>query len=191
MHKSVENAEDSASEALNLLNNKINKNDFVLGISASGGASFVKAGLKHAKRIGATTGLLTFNEVCDNINIDYLISVIVGPEIISGSTRMKAGTATKMILNMISTTAMIKLNKTYGNIMVDLKVSNKKLLDRGVRIISEITSVSYNEAAQLLKKSKNNVKAAIIMQIKNITLDNGKIPILCGKLSKIIINLIN
>jgi len=188
LHKSVESAEDSASEALNLLNNKINKNDFVLGISASGGASFVEAGLKHAKKIGATTGLLTSNNIPDNIYVDYLISVIVGPEVISGSTRMKAGTATKMILNMISTTTMIKLNKTYGNIMVDLKISNKKLLDRAIRIISEITSISYNEATEILKKSKNNVKAAIVMHIKNVTLDKALdlLKINNGNLRKII-----
>jgi len=173
LHKSVENAEDSVIEAIDLINKKVNKNDFVLGISASGGATFVDAGLKQAKNLKAKTGLLTCNNVCKNVHIDHLICIVVGPEIISGSTRMKAGTATKMILNMISTTTMIKLNKTYGNIMVDLKISNKKLLDRGVRIISEVTSLTYSEAFNILKKSKNNVKAAIIMTLKNISLDKA------------------
>ena len=170
LHSSAENAEDSVVEGINLINKKINKNDFVLGISASGGASFVNAALKQAKKIGASTGLLTCNNINNNPYFDHLICVVVGPEIITGSTRMKAGTATKMILNMISTTSMIKLNKTYGNIMVDLKISNQKLLDRGIRIISEITAITYIEAAEILKKSKNNVKAAIIMKINNISL---------------------
>ena len=188
LYKSVENAEDSTIEAVNLIKNKVTKNDFVLGISASGNASFVIAGLEEAKRQQAKTGLLTFNDINNTLSIDHLISIIVGPEILSGSTRMKAGTATKMILNMISTTVMIKLNKTYGNIMVDLKISNKKLLDRGIRIISEITSITYDEAAILLNKSKKNVKAAIVMQIKNISLDEAirLLKINDGNLRKII-----
>ena len=189
LFKSVENAEDSIVQAKNLINKTISKNDFVLGISASGGASFVTAGLKEAKKIKAKTGLLTCNDVKLDFFVDHIISAIVGPEIITGSTRMKAGTATKMILNMISTTSMIKLNKTYGNIMVDLKISNKKLLDRGIRIIIEITSIDYDRASKLLTKAENNVKAAIVMEIKNKTLkesldllakNNGKIRNIIG-----------
>ena len=188
IRKAVENAEDSKEEAINLVNKKVNKNDFVLGISASASASFVEAGLKQAKKLNATTGLLTCNHVINNLSVDHLISIVVGPEIISGSTRMKAGTATKMILNMISTISMIRLNKTYGNIMVDLKISNKKLLDRGIRIISEIALISYADAAKALKKSKNNVKAAIIMKTKNISLNETTklLKINDGNLRKII-----
>ena len=188
LYKSIENAEDSIEEAINLVNKKVNKNDFVLGISASASASFVEAGLKQAKKLNATTGLLTCNHVIINPSLDHLISIVVGPEIISGSTRMKAGTATKMILNMISTISMIRLNKTYGNIMVDLKISNKKLLDRGIRIISEIALISYADAAKALKKSKNNVKAAIIMKTKNMSLNETTklLKINDGNLRKII-----
>ena len=98
----------------------------------------------------------------------------VGAEIIAGSTRMKAGTATKMILNMISTISMIKFNKTYKNIMVDLKISNNKLLDRGINIIAHSTKLSYKESATLLKKSKNNVKIAIIMNKLNLDYKKSK-----------------
>ena len=101
---------------------------------------------------------------------------------------MKAGTATKMILNMISTTSMIRLNKTYGNIMVDLKISNKKLLDRGIRIVSELALISYDDAAEALNRSKKNVKAAIVMQIKKISLKKAVdlLKINNGNLRKII-----
>ena len=96
--------------------------------------------------------------------IKYLIPVIVGPEVIPGSTRMKAGTATKMVLNMITTTLMIKLNKTYGNLMVDLKASNDKLLDRGTRIIEHLTDLNYDEALNILKSADGEVKTAVVME---------------------------
>ena len=98
--------------------------------------------------------------------IDHVIPVIVGPEIITGSTRMKAGTATKLVLNMITTTAMIKLNKTYGNLMVDLTACNDKLWDRGVRIVSQITKLNYDDSLQLLKNADGEVKTAIVMEAK-------------------------
>ena len=106
--------------------------------------------------------------------IDYLLSIVVGPEIIAGSTRMKAGSATKFILNMITTVSMIKINKTYKNLMVDLKVTNKKLLDRGVRIISDITSLNYDDALKVLKESKYNVKIAVVMVILDISYEEAK-----------------
>ena len=99
--------------------------------------------------------------------VDVKIECIVGPEIITGSTRMKAGTATKMILNMISTTTMIKLNKVYKNLMVDLKINNNKLLNRAVSIITSITDLDIKESKRLLKKANGEVKTAILMHLKN------------------------
>ena len=100
--------------------------------------------------------------------MDHLISIIVGPEIITGSTRMKAGTATKMALNMITTVSMIKLNKTFGNLMVDLKASNQKLWDRGARLVSHLTDLNYDDALELLKSADGEVKTAVVMSKLNI-----------------------
>ena len=168
MFKSIENAEDSVEEAINKVEQIVSKNDTVIGISASGKAKFVLSALNAAKRINAKTYLITCNDVKKISYIDLIIPIIVGPEIITGSTRMKAGTATKMILNMISTVSMIKINKTYANLMVDLQVSNNKLLQRGIKIISEITNLSYTDADISLKKAEGNVKVAIIMVCLNI-----------------------
>ena len=112
--------------------------------------------------------MITFNDLDDIKYIDKILKVFVGPEIISGSTRMKSGTATKMILNMITTITMIKLNKTYGNYMVDLKVVNNKLLLRAVNIIKVLTDIDSDEAEDILNKSKGKVKNAIIMKKLNV-----------------------
>ena len=122
-----------------------------------------KKALEKAKEIGAITGLLICNNPPELEYIYHLISIIVGPEVITGSTRMKAGTATKMVLNMITTTAMIKLNKTYGNLMVDLKASNQKLWDRGTRIIEHLTELNYDDALNLLQSANGDVKTALVM----------------------------
>ena len=169
LHKSIEGAEDVSEEGKNILIKKqINKNDIIIGITASGSAEFVLGALEYAKSLNVRTALITFNQV-DHKKADNIISLNVGPEVIAGSTRLKSGTATKMILNMISTVSMIKLNKTYKNIMVDLKISNKKLLDRGIKIISFLTDSTYLESKELLKESKNNIKIAIVM--KKLSLD--------------------
>ena len=110
------------------------------------------------------TGLLMCNNPPKLEYVDHIIPIIVGPEVISGSTRMKAGTATKMVLNMITTTLMIKLNKTYGNLMVDLKTSNKKLWDRGTRIIQHLTDLSYDDSLKLLQSADGEVKTAVVME---------------------------
>ena len=106
-----------------------------------------------------------------------MIPIIVGSEVITGSTRMKAGTATKMALNMITTTSMIKLNKTFGNLMVDLHASNKKLWDRGTRIVSKITNLNYNRSLELLTSANGEVKVAIIMNKLNISKEDAKVKI--------------
>jgi len=164
LSKSVENAEDSYEDGYKIISErKIIESDIVIGISASGSASYVHGALNSAKKNGCTTALICCNKIKNESYIDHLLSIIVGPEIITGSTRMKAGTATKMVLNMISTTVMVKLNKVYGNLMIDLKLNNKKLVKRAISIIMNIASVNQKTAESFLKKAGGNVRIAIIM----------------------------
>ncbi|MCY8758833.1 N-acetylmuramic acid 6-phosphate etherase [Bacillus haynesii] len=165
LFKAVEGAEDHEAfgrrdlEAVNLSNN-----DTVIGIAASGRTPYVLGALKYAKETGAKTVALTCNEnSAISRAADHSIEVVVGPEVIAGSTRMKAATSHKMILNMISTAAMINMGKVYENLMVDVKVSNNKLKERAIRIIQTVTGVPKEMAAQALEKSNNQVKTAIIM----------------------------
>ena len=148
---------------------KIKVNDIVIGLSASGTAQFVLSALSEAHKMNVTTALITCNNIKTTTYINHLIKVLIGPEIITGSTRMKSGTATKMILNMISTVSMVKINKTYKNYMVDLKISNNKLLNRGINIISEITNLNKTRSKLYLKKSDGNVKIAIIMILLKVS----------------------
>ncbi len=164
LRNSVEGAEDDGDAGINAMENYSVKNqDVVLGISANGNAQFILSALKEAKLRGASTGLFMCNKPKKIDYIDHVISVLVGPEVVTGSTRMKAGTATKMVLNMITTTSMIKLNKTYGNLMVDLTACNKKLWDRGSRIVSQITNLNLEKSMELLKSADGEVKTAIAM----------------------------
>lgn len=163
--RSIEGAEDNPTDgAKAIIDYGINSESTVLGITASSTTPFVLGALKKAKEYGAMTGLLLCNNPPKLEYVDHIISIIVGPEVISGSTRMKAGTATKMVLNMITTTLMIKLNKTYGNLMVDLKASNEKLWDRGTRIIQHLTDLSYDDSLKLLQSADGEVKTAIVME---------------------------
>ncbi len=163
--RSIEGAEDNPTDgAKAIVDYGINSEDTVLGITASSTTPFVLGALEKAKEFGAMTGLLLCNNPPKLEYVDHIISIIVGPEVISGSTRMKAGTATKMVLNMITTTLMIKLNKTYGNLMVDLKASNEKLWDRGTRIIQHLTDLSYDDSLKLLQSADGEVKTAIVME---------------------------
>jgi len=160
----VEGAEDEYDEGLKVVDERgISEKDCLLGISTSGSAAYVHAAMTRAKEIGATTGLLVCNIYEKPSYVDVMISTVVGPEVVTGSTRMKAGTATKLVINMITTTAMIKLNKTYGNLMVDLMTTNKKLWDRGARIIRYCTGAEYDYAMDTLKKAKGSVKTALVM----------------------------
>ena len=173
--KSVEGAEDDLTLAENdVKKHNITNLDSVIGISASGSTPYVHQFLKKAKKNGAFTSILTSNKINKKKYIDSKIEFIVGPEIITGSTRMKAGTATKMILNMISTTTMIMLNKTYKNYMVDLKISNNKLINRGVNIIKTITNLNTKESEILLKKANGKVKVAILMHLTSEPYSNAK-----------------
>ena len=170
LHKSIEGAEDDISLAKNdFSKNNICCTDTVIGISASGTAPYVHKILELSHKVNASTVILTSNKINKNKYIDKKIEIIVGPEIITGSTRMKAGTATKMILNIISTTTMILLNKTYKNYMVDLKVSNVKLQKRALKIINTITELDEKNAGELLNEAKGKVKVALLMYFNNIS----------------------
>jgi len=163
--RSIEGAEDNPTDgAKAIIDYGINSESTVLGITASSTTPFVLGALEKAKEFGAMTGLLLCNNRPKLEYVDHIIPIIVGPEVISGSTRMKAGTATKLVLNMITTTLMIKLNKTYGNLMVDLKASNEKLWDRGTRIIQHLTNLSYDDSLKLLQSADGEVKTAIVME---------------------------
>lgn len=176
LRNSVEGAEDDFEKAKkDLLKYKINKKDTLIGISCSGAARYIVSALKYAREKSASTVYLITNEKPYlSAKVDVIIKVNTGPEVITGSTRMKAGTATKMVLNMISTTTMIKLGKVYGNLMVDLMAVNNKLVDRGVRIISSIANVSYEIAKQKLFEAEKSVKVAIVMIKKNCDLKTSK-----------------
>ena len=169
LRRSIEGAEDDqfqAEEDLEKYN--ISSNDLLIGISCSGAAKYVISALEYAKKKSAKTVYLITNPVPYlSTSVDKVIAVDTGPEIVAGSTRMKAGTATKMILNMISTTTMISMGKVYGNHMVDLMAVNEKLVDRGARIIKKITGESYEKSLETLIKANKSVKIAIVMIVKS------------------------
>lgn len=143
----------------------VNEKDFVLGIAASGTTPFVHGALQRARELGAKTGFLLCTYPSERLmkTHDVVIAPLVGPEVITGSTRMKAGTATKIVLNTISTAAMVKTGKVYGNLMVDLQVTCQKLQDRGERILMETLGLERWEAQHLLAESGGHVKIAIVM----------------------------
>ncbi len=153
IRKAVENAEDDAEQAwIDLLEYNINQNDVLVGIAASGRTPYVIGGVNAARANGVITGCITCNSGSELASsVDYAIEVVVGPEFVTGSTRMKAGTAQKLVLNMISTTTMIKLGRVKGNKMVDMQLSNLKLVNRGTRMIMEELGIGEEEAGQLLK----------------------------------------
>ncbi len=153
IRNSVENAEDDREQAwLDLKEHMINHKDTVIGIAASGSTPYVIGGLQKAKAHNVITGCITCNPDSKLAwEAEYPIEPIVGPEFVTGSTRMKSGTAQKLVLNMISTSVMIRLGKVQGNRMVDMQLSNNKLVDRGTKMIMEIFQVEEEEAAKLLK----------------------------------------
>ncbi len=149
--------------------------DFVIGIAASGTTPYVRAALKHARVVGAKTAIVACSPPPADMlaAADIAIVAVTGPEAVTGSTRMKAGTATKLILNTISTGAMIRLGKTYGNLMVDLQATNEKLRDRTLRIAREVCDLSEDEARALLQRASGNLKLAIVMQKLGLTADEA------------------
>jgi N-acetylmuramic acid 6-phosphate etherase len=164
--RSQEGAEDRLQSAVEDLDaHGVRAGDFVIGIAASGTTPYVQRALAHARELGARTGLVACSPPPGETlqYVDILVLPITGPEVVTGSTRMKAGTATKLVLNTITTGAMIRLGKTYGNLMVDLRATNKKLEDRSERIIAEVCDVSRPEARRLLDEAGGTVKTAIVM----------------------------
>ena len=162
IRKAVENAEDDPEAAWkDLLQFDIRDNDTVIGIAASGTTPYVIGGVRQAREKGLVTGCITCNSGSPlAAEVEFPVEVVVGPEFVTGSTRMKSGTAQKMVLNMISTSVMIKLGKVKGNKMVDMQLSNEKLVKRGTRMIMEATGVSEEEAHDLLMKY-GSVRAAV------------------------------
>src|SRR5499427_4026080 len=164
--RSQEGAEDRIEGAVEDLEaHGVRKGDFVIGIAASGTTPYVRRALQHARSIAAATGLVACSPPPqDTLDfVDILILPITGPEVVTGSTRMKAGTATKLVLNMITTGAMIRLGKTYGNLMVDLRATNNKLKDRSERILMEVCEINRDDARDLLERAGGVVKTAIVM----------------------------
>lgn len=154
IRKAVENAEDNTTQAwIDLQEQNISENDVVIGIAASGTTPYVIEGLKKCNNNNIITGCITCNEESPlALTANFPIVVVVGPEFVTGSSRMKAGTAQKLVLNMISTATMIQLGKVKGNKMVDMQLSNDKLVDRGVKMIMSEIPVDYEKASQLLKE---------------------------------------
>ena len=150
--------------------------DFVIGIAASGTTPYVRAALERAAALGATTGIVACSPPPADLvaKVDVTMLPIVGPEVVTGSTRMKAGTATKLVLNTITTGAMIRLGKTYGNLMVDLRATNNKLVDRSQRIVMEVCGISRDEATKLLERAGKSVKLAIVMQKKGVSAEKAE-----------------
>jgi N-acetylmuramic acid 6-phosphate etherase len=169
--RSIEGAEDSSKAgAAALAKKRITANDVVVGIAACGITPFVHGAMKKARQVGAATVFITCApQAKRHIDADIVINPVVGPEVITGSTRMKAGTATKLVLNTLTTTAMIKTGKVYGNLMVDLRATNRKLRDRSERIIMTVTGLSRNAARILLAKAQGRVKVAIIMHYRKVS----------------------
>ena len=147
----------------------VKESDIIVGLAASGRTPYVHGALNKAKKIGCKTILITTVSADQvDLHVDYMIDVPVGPEVIMGSTRMKSATAQKMILNMLSTGAMIRLGKVYENVMVDLQLTNKKLEERAKRILMMLAEVDYQQATVYLEKADNHVKTALMMAVGSL-----------------------
>jgi len=172
----VEGIEDDENSGISdLINESFSEKDILIGVAASGRTPYVIGALKYAKKLGAKTISISCNPNSKTGKLaDVAIEVIVGPEVISGSTRLKSGTAQKMILNIISTTTMIKLGKTYRNLMVDLQASNTKLKQRALRIFEAITNIEDDEAILFLEKTNWNLKEAIVSYETNCNIEEAK-----------------
>jgi N-acetylmuramic acid 6-phosphate etherase len=174
--RSVEGAEDDVNAGIGEMDaRRVGPHDVVVGIAASGTTPFVRAALSRAQTLGARSVLVTcaeppalLQETCD-----VCIVVKVGPEVVTGSTRMKAGTATKLVLNTLTTGAMIRLGKTYGNLMVDLRAWNDKLVDRSQRIVMETTGLPRDDARAVLDAAGGRVKTAIVMARRGVSGDEA------------------
>lgn len=157
----AEDREEDGARDLSLID--VSPSDVVCGVAASRRTPYVVGAVNHARQIGARTLFVTCNPRSEfDLNVDVAICPVVGPEVVMGSTRMKSGTAQKLVLNMITTAAMVRLGKTYGNMMVDLKATNKKLVERSRRIVMTVTGVGYDEASRILSEADGHVKTALV-----------------------------
>jgi N-acetylmuramic acid 6-phosphate etherase len=175
--KSVEGAEDDVNAGLGEMDSRrIGPDDVVVGVAASGTTPFVRAALSRAQTLGARTANVSCSEPPKLLRetCDVCIVVAVGPEVVTGSTRMKAGTATKLVLNTLTTGAMIRLGKTYGNLMVDLRAWNDKLIDRSQRIVMESTGLGRDEARNVIQAADGKVKTAIVMARRRVSRDEAE-----------------
>ncbi len=167
--RSAEGAEDHAADGAAAIDKrKVRAADVVVGIAACGLTPFVRGALARARRRGAGTVFLTCAPEAADADADVVINPVVGPEVVTGSTRMKAGTATKLVLNTLTTAAMIRTGKVYGNLMVDLRATNAKLRDRSERIVMELTHLKRPRARRLLQGARGRVKAALVMHFREV-----------------------
>jgi N-acetylmuramic acid 6-phosphate etherase len=174
--KPAEGAEDDINLGIGEMDSRrVNGQDVVVGIAASGTTPYVRAALGRAQALGARTVFLSCSEPLALLKdtCDVCITVLVGPEVVTGSTRMKAGTATKMVLNMLTTGSMIRIGKVYGNLMVDLQAWSDKLVDRGERIVIETTGVDRAGARAAIAAAGGSVKTAIVMVRRNVSRDEA------------------
>jgi N-acetylmuramic acid 6-phosphate etherase len=176
MFRAQEGAEDKAGDGAAAVDAKaVGPNDVAFGIAAGGTTPFVHGALRRAAERGAKTVFLScVQPVANEPNVDVVIRPLTGPEVVTGSTRLKAGTATKLVLNTVSTLAMVRLGKVYGNLMVDLRATNQKLWDRGARIVATVTGLGRDESMELLKRADGHVKAAIVMRARGVPLEEAK-----------------
>ncbi len=180
MFTAQEGAEDSEEAGRKSVDKDgLHSGDMLCAIAASGRTPFVRGALLEARERGATTILVTTNSPAQihslGIEADFVIAPQVGPEVIAGSTRMKSGTAQKLVLNMLSTAAMIRLGKTYGNIMVDLQLTNAKLKERAKNIVMSIAQVDYHTATDALENCGGHVKTALVMLLRNCSVEEAKL----------------
>ena len=174
--RAKEGTEDSKELAVeDLKNRNLNENDVVVGLAASGRTPYVIGGLEYANEIGAVTVSITCNKDSEVSKVAKIsIAPVVGPEVVTGSTRLKSGTAQKLVLNMLSTGAMIKLGKVYGNLMVDVRATNEKLVERAKKIVCEATGVEREKAENILKETDFDVKLSIFMILSELNKDEAK-----------------
>ena len=175
--RSVEGAEDDLNAAKDAIDSlRVGSDDVVIGIAASGTTPFVQAALTQAQSHGARTALVSCSQPPRELvaTCDVCMTVLVGPEIVTGSTRMKAGTATKLVLNTLTTGAMIRLGKIYGNLMVDLRAWNDKLIDRSQRIVMETTGLDRGAARRVIEAAEGSVKTAIVMARRGVAKDEAE-----------------
>ena len=174
--RAKEGAEDSKELAIEDLKSKnITENDTIVGLAASGRTPYVIGGLEYANKIGALTVSITCNANSEVAKVSKVsIAPVVGAEVVTGSTRMKAGTGQKLVLNMLSTGTMIKLGKVYGNLMVDVRATNKKLVERAKKIVCEATGVDREVAEKVLKETNYDVKLSILMILTGLDINEAK-----------------